>query len=498
MITKFSTVFLPACIFLLFLQVNLDPDFWWHLGVGKYIWVAHSVPFTDLFSFTLPQYPYVYHSWGTELIFFALFKFFGLLGPLIFVTSLLSITLALLSSLSSTKPLQRFWLLPFVFPIYYFIGSRTQTITFLFLSITYFILSRYPNSPPTKLIPWLKQTHFYLLPILFFLWVNLHGGFSLGLIFLLFWIALHLFFHPNPGKPHLFLAITFVFCLLATLLNPYGIKSHLQALKMGSHPFIHTYNPDWHSLVGGSNPLSQSYALILISLYLASLIRLSLPPTKRLLLSLFLILSLYSGRFTLAFLVVFLPLVPSLLGPFFAQLPLSPKTKLFTLSPFIAFLILFFHQNLSNLHLSLSNPAHYAQISSGFVDYPYWASRFLKSSAYQGHLLNDFVWGGYLSWHLNLPVFIDGRMDSFFVDNQSFAHTYVQFAEAKPGWEDIINRYQIDSVLLKPDYPIIPVLLNHPDWHLVYQDNAGILISKTPQLFAPHSNLVSQPNNKAL
>ena len=55
-------------VFLLSLHVIVDTDFGWHMRVGEYIVLEKRIPKADLFSFSVPDYPYVYHSWGAEVL----------------------------------------------------------------------------------------------------------------------------------------------------------------------------------------------------------------------------------------------------------------------------------------------------------------------------------------------------------------------------------------------------------------------------------------------
>ena len=48
--------------FAFYFRVVVDPDLGWHLRVGEFIWQTKTIPRKDLFSFSLPDYPYVYHS----------------------------------------------------------------------------------------------------------------------------------------------------------------------------------------------------------------------------------------------------------------------------------------------------------------------------------------------------------------------------------------------------------------------------------------------------
>jgi hypothetical protein len=134
--TDFWLAFLIfTSIFLLSAVVESDLGF--HLETGRYIAQNHHVPPTDLFSFTVPDYPYINHSWLTELLLWLSFDRFGLWGLSFFYTVLLSAAFYILTK-SSAIPKKHFahviivliLLIPLCVKI---INFRTQIVTFLFL-----------------------------------------------------------------------------------------------------------------------------------------------------------------------------------------------------------------------------------------------------------------------------------------------------------------------------------------------------------------------------
>ena len=59
-----------------------DPDYFWHLAVGRYIAQTGGVPSTDPFSFTWMGQPWTPHEWLTELIIYGLVSAVGEIGAL--------------------------------------------------------------------------------------------------------------------------------------------------------------------------------------------------------------------------------------------------------------------------------------------------------------------------------------------------------------------------------------------------------------------------------
>jgi len=56
-------------------------DFFWHLETGRWIAEHGTVPRADPFSFTAAGMPWVDHSWGYQIVAFALTRALGLAGP---------------------------------------------------------------------------------------------------------------------------------------------------------------------------------------------------------------------------------------------------------------------------------------------------------------------------------------------------------------------------------------------------------------------------------
>src|SRR3972149_4366923 len=78
-----------AAVFVLCIKVVIDTDFGWHLRIGEIIFSTKSIPNSDIFSFSLPDYPYVYHSWLGELLIYIFYKLGGFWGVSLFFAAIL-------------------------------------------------------------------------------------------------------------------------------------------------------------------------------------------------------------------------------------------------------------------------------------------------------------------------------------------------------------------------------------------------------------------------
>ena len=71
---------------------STDPDKYWHVATGRWIWGHHQIPKNDPFSWTAHGRPWIAHEWLTESIWYAAYKPFGWAGPA--VLSALTIAMA--------------------------------------------------------------------------------------------------------------------------------------------------------------------------------------------------------------------------------------------------------------------------------------------------------------------------------------------------------------------------------------------------------------------
>ncbi len=62
-----------------------DPDMWWHLKTGEIIWTTHTIPTTDLFSYTTNHHAYVAHEWLSQVLIYGAYKFGGYPGLMLWL-----------------------------------------------------------------------------------------------------------------------------------------------------------------------------------------------------------------------------------------------------------------------------------------------------------------------------------------------------------------------------------------------------------------------------
>src|SRR5439155_1720972 len=92
-----------------------------------------------------------------------------------------------------------------------------------------------------------------------------------------------------------------------------------------------------------------------------------------------------------------------------------------------------------------------------------------------GLLLNEYDWGGYLIWRApERPVFVDGRLFPFVPD--VFAD-WREAVELGPRWKDVLDRYKVAQVLLRPDRALVSAL-REQGWRVVREDALAVLLER--------------------
>jgi len=70
-------------------------------------------------------------------------------------------------------------------------------------------------------------------------------------------------------------------------------------------------------------------------------------------------------------------------------------------------------------------------------------------------------------------VFEDGRTDVY----DEFLPQYVQVMFVRPGWQNVLDRYNVRLALIERDSFLATMLVTQPQWRLAYRDDqAAILV----------------------
>src|SRR6202165_3340034 len=64
----------------LFVAGEQDPDFWWHLRIGRWMVENGRLPSTDIFTHTVPGHVWTDHEYLTEILIWLVYRATGVVG----------------------------------------------------------------------------------------------------------------------------------------------------------------------------------------------------------------------------------------------------------------------------------------------------------------------------------------------------------------------------------------------------------------------------------
>ena len=456
-----------------------DGDFWWHLKTGEYIISTHSIPKTDFFSFTNYGRAWVAHEWLSEAIFYVIYSRLGFNALIVIFAVLTALAFWIAFKRSESHPLiGGFATFLGVWTVLPTIGVRPRVFTLLLSSVYLALLARYVRRGEGRHVWWLVP--------LMALWVNLHGGFLIGLVL----IGLTIVGIPldawarrdriNSSWPQLrTLSIVLAGCLFAVLLNPHGIWIYKFPFEIFLSPIQQQTVNDWLS-----PDFHQSEALPLILLIFFTIGALALSPkrvrpSELLLFLATLYMTLKSGRHLAILALVAVPMMADHLqnwitaassGKMFSastSTSLNRKAAIFSLLLFVP-LIAF------ALRLNATVFAAPTQLA---IDAPVKATEYLQQNQITGKTFTDpNIWGGYLIWKMpSNPVYIDGRIDMY---GDEFVKEYLNIILGYSDWREPFDRYGVQIVIVKPKSVLAIGMRKATDWQQVYGDEMAVVFRR--------------------
>ena len=127
--------------------------------------------------------------------------------------------------------------------------------------------------------------------------------------------------------------------------------------------------------------------------------------------------------------------------------------------------------------------------------YPNGAIAFMQSHQLHGNILDYFVWGQYLIWHVSASskIFIDGRYDLSYPPK--VITDYIDFYDGRPRAAQVLASYPHDLVLISPEAKAFGFMRARQDWKLIYHDQDAALFARSDSRAA---QLSSKPFTSAV
>jgi hypothetical protein len=462
----------------------LTPDVWWHLATGREI-AATGIPTTDPFSYTLGDRRWLVHEWLAEWVLFTLYRSAGFLGLVWWRGIAIALAAAIAyrlarrhAAMAVTLPVlalavyasQRNWI------------DRPQLWTYVLLPLVVWCLEAAREGQ--------RRAAWALVPLVA-VWVNVHGGFMIGLAVILAWQAAAI---ATRGRAARRAAVVIgAGCVLATLANPHGWRGAvypLQYLGTGLSATIHEER---------AGRLDSPYAWVHWGLAVALLV-LTLVRVRRVPLA----------HTVTAMLLVWIswPRLGGWAPPFAAER--HAPLLLFAGAPLLCWRIderlpaAWREKGAGLVRAARRGPVwSAAAILAAFAVWHLWraaprdgrfearvlpgrfpaaAAQWLAAARLPGNLVNPYRWGGFLAFQLapHTKVWIDSRGDLY--GEARLAEDELLYrmpAGSEPAVARLLDRYDANVIvwfLLSADtgavrtHPLSRWLLQQPDWRLVFVD----------------------------
>ena len=506
-----------------------DAGIGWHIRTGQIILATHAIPHVDPFSSSMSGHPWFAWEWLYDVMVGWLESATGLNGVVLLtaliIASVFSWAFRLLLHRGTNIVVALILVLLAASASMIHFLARPHVVSWLFTVAWFWILESSEsdrtdsnaNFSETSAIP---RARLWFLPLLMLVWVNVHGGFLLGLALLtIYWVSaawqwLRLTVAPTEDRFGDFLRklrtgrrlrdLTFVGILsaAATLVNPYGFKLHFHIYRYLSNRFLMDHidefqSPNFHYVA------QKCFAALLLLTLLAL-------ATKRRKISvshgLVVLFAVYSGMYASRNIPVSSLLLILVIGPWLSDAMARLSASARTPALWRGLAHTQFLRRMEGIERSLRGHlwpiaaivltcwivAHAGKLGAGQLmnahfdseRFPVAAVDYLEKQDLEGPLLSPDSWGGYLIYRFypRVKVVIDDRHDFYGVE---FLKSYLKMIHAEPGWEEFLQQHAPYSVIVPKDSALANLLLETSGWKAIYRDDAAVAFVRTPSSLPP-------------
>jgi hypothetical protein len=488
---KLFIFLLILAYYYLFLAQKIDlttADLGRHLKNGEMVLQKNfDVLYTNFYSYTYPQYPFINHHWASGVFFYFIWKLFGFTGLHLFfiilslVVFFLFFKLAQKNSNFTISVLVALLLIPLIAERR---EIRPEIFSYFFLALFFWILWHYRQGQISA--RWL-----ILLPIAGIFWVNLHINFIFGLFLIGVFLLEGIFVSGLRDKKKMKnLIIVFVFTAAGFLINPFGLKGLLYPFNIFreyGYRIVENQSVWFLEKIGIINNPNLLLFEILISLFILGSVLLFFLNRKEFSLIFFIlgatfgILAFMALRnftiFGLFSLVILSYNLDKILGKFKHR----PETLKFVAA--IAFLIVFIFNIINNYQAII-----YKGRGFGLYFGDNASAEFFKEQGIKGPIFNNYDIGGYLIYHLfpEEGVFVDNRPEAY--PTSFFQEIYIPIQENEEVWKKLSEEYNFNAIFFS-HRDITPWAqkflinrINDENWAPVFADQYAIIFLKRNDL----------------
>lgn len=452
----------------------MGSDLWWHLASGRWMLEHRQIVHQDPFSFTVYGQEWVHHEWLCDVLLAVWEQAFGAPSLVFWKWGIIIATHLLMFRVVSlvTKEYPAAFAATVIasWTAAPFLDIRPQLYTFFCFTLLLNLLA--------------GERSRWFIPLLMACWVNLHGGFFLGLMVGAVTLVPEFIWQPENRKK---IGILAGASFLGTLLNPRGLETVIFPLRyvfIADSPYLRLQEwlppltmTDGHpALASGLNSPLYPWTLGLLAV---ALVAWFFHPLRRedparfwgytAIALLTTLMSLKSRRFIPVFsLGQALVLGPALSLLLIPGLRRWPKAVLPVLTFFFGvYAIAPYHKNVNAFPRLTALDA-----------FPVDLCDFMEINQLEGDFFCLYNYGGYL--HLRgqgrWRVFIDGRADTVYPI--PLYEEYLKVHQRRPGWREVIENSQANFVIWPHRNPELLKELSQNGWRVIYEDAVAALLAR--------------------
>jgi hypothetical protein len=461
-----------------------DADTTLHIRIGQQILSSGSIPTTDWFSFSKPGGTWYAFEWLSEVVLALAYNLASFKGVALLAGMLIALYLTLMLKYAIWRGANGMIAL-----IVALIAATASTIhfharphlfTLLLLTVSIWALE-YNRRAGGRLI--------WTLVPLTALWANLHGGFVIFLVLLALrcaGCAGEAWLWPQPSHERLNeakqLAKVGLACVLASLVNPYGIYLHLHIFDTLRSTWIMANVQEFMSPAFRSEQMY--YFMILLFAGLFSVV--SLIQTRRLVEPLWILFlayaSLTSVRHAPIFMLVAAPIVALEASLWWASAARGrPRDSLLVVLDDITQK---FSTNLRGTSALIPAFIVVVALVPGIPWPQDFAADAVPMKLVEKHLdllssgrlfASDQIADYLIFRNVRQKVFIDSRHNYY---GDKIGNDYIAIADGGSRWRSLLDQYRIDVVLAETNAPITSLVRTAADWILVDSDKQYALFAR--------------------
>lgn len=447
-------------------SVNYDFDLWARLIAGMAVVQTGHILKYDFLSYT-PTHAWYDHEWGASVVFYLFKDLFGHGGLLVLQILLTFLTMLFLiktvklrfEKTCNCENVLFYFLVLNSFAVTYSSLIRCHSFTFLFFAIELYLLELVRKNNNYKLL--------FILPFMFLIWGNMHGGVVSGLGLL----AMYTLGEALNKKPFKHYLIATIICPLMLFINPYGVDFVKFLIKATTMPRPNVV--EWWPIFTKYNAhLFLIFKFMALIYLIVEFLKVkkdfnysNLDKTK------FIVMAV-----TLTLAVMRVKMMPffALTGTAFCYKDVMDSLKKFNFPKWGMPTLIVFLSIYSVLALAIKD---YRPMVN-FAAYPIMETEFIKVNHLEGKLLTNFGIGSFASYKLypQNKIYMDGRYEEVYDDY--LLTDLGNFYAVKQDAFALMRKNKPDVIIMEKSYPkIYSILKQSPEWSLAFDGiNFGVFV----------------------